>query len=512
MTRNVAIIISVSKYENKQTFSPLPACQRDSELILAIIHAANKYDDYLIIDDSPHSADAKGRLASKVSEWQSAQINEVFFYYSGHGLLHDGEFLFPFRNYHSADRYSTSLRNSELDTFLRSLSPSVAVKVIDACHAGTEYIKSESEIKEAMNSSMPSFNSLYFFYSSGKNQRSFVDGSYSYFTQSYASSLIAHEGSDIRYYDIINHIQGDRFPSGQKPFFVIQALATEVFCHVTTELAAAVKEKISACDPENPQDIPPSPDKEDLPREEAFAEDSPEEDGPLMARIRAVSGEYQTKEQAMNILDLVKSIVEQYQFASTIEQCYSRNLVLSESIPCLSSLRKVAKWLQDFGGDFFVSIAYDEEEYEVYEKVEYVDEPSEFTKKFLGTSGLFSPIKKKVKTEPVRKVRNIASGYSLPPGYSFACLHIILEPQYTALPKQDVYILPILSARKIRLFYKQETRKRVDFDSDIASDLNDWASSESFLAPSSHAEDLARDAMHDLERSIFSAIERAAEQ
>lgn len=512
MTRNVAIIISVSEYENEQVLSPLPACQRDSDLILAIIRAANKYDDYLLIDNSPYSFEAKQRLTNKISEWQGSQIGEVFFYYSGHGLLCDGEFLFPFRNYHSADKFSSSLRNNELDALLRSLSPSVAVKVIDACHSGTEYIKSEPEIKEAMNTSTPNFNNLYFFYSSGKEQRSYVDGSYSYFTQSYASSLITQEGRDIRYYDIINHIQGQRFPSGQKPFYVIQALATEVFCHVTTELTAAVKEKISACDPENPQNIPPSPDKEDLPRDEAFAEDSPEADGPLMARIRAVSGEYQTKEQAINILDLVKTIVEQYQFASTIEQCYRRNLVLSESIPHLSSLRKVAKWLQDFGEDFFASIAYEEEEYEGYEKVEYVDEPSEFTKKFLGTSSLFSPIKKKVKTEPVRKVRNVASGYSLPPGYSFACMHILLEPLYAALPKQDVYVLPILSARKIRLFYKQETRKKVDFDSDITSDLKDWASSESFLTPSSHAEDLARDAMRYLERSILSAIEIAAEQ
>lgn len=512
MTRNVAIIISVSEYENKQTFSPLPACQRDSELILAIINAANKYDDCLVIDDSPHSADAKGRLSSKISEWQSAQINEVFFYYSGHGLLHDGEFLFPFKNYHSADRYSTSLRNSELDAFLRSLSPSVAVKVIDACHAGTEYIKSESEIKEAMNTSMPSFNSLYFFYSSGKKQRSFVDGSYSYFTQSYASSLIAHEGSDIRYYDIINHIQSDRFPSGQKPFFVIQALATEVFCHVTTELTAAVKEKIPACNPDNSRDTTSSPEKEDLSREETLAEDRVEEECSLLTKIRAVSSEHQTKEQAMEILDNVKSIVEQYHFVPTIEQCYSRNIVLSESIPRLSSLRKVAKWLQDLGGDFFVSTAYDEEEYEVFEKVEYVEEPSKFAKVLLGTSSLFSPTKKKVKSEPVRKVRNIASGYSLPPGYSFACLHIILTPLHAVLPSQDIYVLPVLSARKIRLFYKQETRTRVDFDSETTSDLNDWASAESLLAPSGHAGDLARNAMRDLEQSILSAVEKAVEQ
>jgi hypothetical protein len=395
MAKSVAIIISVSEYENSQALSPLPACQQDSDLMHAIICAANKYDDFLILDNSPHSADAKCQLSNKISEWQKSQIDEVFFYYSGHGLLHDGEFLFPFSNYHPADKYSTTLRNNELDTFLRSLSPSVAVKVVDACHSGTEYIKSEPEIKEAMNTSIPGFRSLYFFYSCGKNQRSYVDRSYSYFTQGYASSFIAHEGSDIRYYDIINHIQGNQFPSRQKPFFVIQALATEVFCHVTSELTATVKEKISACDLDNPQNIPSSLEREDLPREEALAEDGAEEECPLVARIRAVSSECQSKDQAMNTLGRVKSIIEQYRLASPIEKCYSRNSVLSESIPRLSSLRKVAKWLQEFGSDFFVSIAYDEEEYEEYEKVEYAEEPSKFTKTLLGTSGLFSPTKKR---------------------------------------------------------------------------------------------------------------------
>jgi hypothetical protein len=97
-------------------------------------------------------------------------------------------------------------------------------------------------------------------------------------------------------------------------------------------------------------------------------------------------------------------------------------------------------------------------------------------------------------------------------GHSFACLHIILEPQYAALPRQDIYILPILSARKIRLFYKQETRTRVDFDSEVTSDLNDWASAESSLVPSSYPDDLARNAMRDLEQSILSTIERAVDQ
>ena len=73
-------------------------------------------------------------------------------------------------------------------------------------------------------------------------------------------------------------------------------------------------------------------------------------------------------------------------------------------------------------------------------------------------------------------------------------------------------MLPVLSARKIRLFYKQETRTRVDFDSEITSDLNDWASAESLLAPSGHADDLARNAMRDLEQSFFSAVEKAVDQ
>ena len=252
----------------------------------------------------------------------------------------------------------------------------------------------------------------------------------------------------------------------------------------------------------------------DLLREDALSEAGFElcTGSPLLQKIRAISNECQTKDQAVEMLADIKSIVEQHAFNSIIEQCYSRSLVSSESIPSLSSLRKVAKWLQDSKGDFFVSISYDEEEYEAFEKVEYVEEPSRLTKVLLGTSGMFSPIKKQIKKEPVLKARRIASGYSLPSGYPFACLHIILDPLYTALPGQDIYILPILSARKIRLFYKQETKMRVDFDSEISSDLNDWATAESMLAPSGHAGDLVSNAMRDLEQSILDAVAKAADQ
>ena len=72
-------------------------------------------------------------------------------------------FLFPFTNFHPASKCTTSLPNSQLDQMLRSRARSVAIRVIDACQAGTEYIKGSSEMNEAMNTSKDSFKSLYFF-------------------------------------------------------------------------------------------------------------------------------------------------------------------------------------------------------------------------------------------------------------------------------------------------------------------------------------------------------------
>lgn len=163
MASNAAIIISVSTYEHEQFMSHLPACQRDSDMMLRIIGGTGKYDKLLKLDNSPHSANALARLTEAIREWQELEIEEVFFYYSGHGILHEGEFLFPFTNFHPASKCTTSLPNSQLDQMLRSLAPSVAIKVIDACQAGTEYIKGSSEINEAMNTSKESFKSLYFF-------------------------------------------------------------------------------------------------------------------------------------------------------------------------------------------------------------------------------------------------------------------------------------------------------------------------------------------------------------
>jgi hypothetical protein len=514
MASNAAIIISVSTYEHEQFMSHLPACQRDSDMMLRIIQGTGKYDKLLKLDNSPHSANALARLTEAIREWQELEIEEVFFYYSGHGILHEGEFLFPFTNFHPASKCTTSLPNSQLDQMLRSLAPSVAIKVIDACQAGTEYIKGSSEINEAMNTSKESFKSLYFFYSSKNFQKSYVDESFSYFTQSFAKSLLLHEGSEIRYHDIISHIRDDRFPAGQIPLYITQSSATEVFCNVTTELAAFVKAALPLGGEEQSQVQVSLAEDKDLLREDALSEAGFElcTGSPLLQKIRTISNECQTKDQAVEMLADIKSMVEQHAFNSIIDQCYSRSLVSSESIPSLSSLRKVAKWLQDSKGNFFVSISYDEEEYEAFEKVEYVEEPSRLAKVLLGTSGMFSPIKKQIKKEPVLKVRRIASGYSLPSGYPFACLHIILDPLYTALPGQDIYIMPIFSARKIRLFYKQETRMRVDFDSEISSDLNDWATAESMLTPSGHAGDLVSNAMRDLEQSILDAVAKAADQ
>ncbi len=68
-------------------------------------------------------------------------LDEALFYFSGHGQSKDEEFYFALSDFEESRRNTTSLKNTELDVFLRALNPKLAVKIVDACNAGVQYIK-----------------------------------------------------------------------------------------------------------------------------------------------------------------------------------------------------------------------------------------------------------------------------------------------------------------------------------------------------------------------------------
>lgn len=230
--KNLAILIGVADYKYINKLSP---CDRDVELISSILDFSEKYQEILLLNNSPFGATAKDQIAEFIRQHQEDDINEIFIYYTGHGTRIRDDFLYLFADFDEHKLEQTSLRNSEFDAMLKSLQPKLTVKVIDACQAGTEYIKSNQELQMIFDkSSKESFNKAYFLFSSSSAESSIALQDFSVFTKSFAKSLLGFENQNVRYRDIMAYISDDiTVKKHQTPLFIQQADNTEVFMNVS---------------------------------------------------------------------------------------------------------------------------------------------------------------------------------------------------------------------------------------------------------------------------------------
>jgi Caspase domain len=240
---NIGIVIGVSDY---QKVSSLPGCRADAQSIKQLLDLSNKCDDILFISENTYSKDVKSQLTAFVKKHESNKINEVIFYFSGHGLFDENEFYYVLSDYTETKTKQTSLENSELDNLLKSLSANLTVKIVDACQAGTRYIKDPDVFRKYLKQSEQQFDKCYFFYSSQNNQSSYQSENISDFTSSFLNAFITRPNQDIRYKDLMDSISDD-FSSNlkQTPFFVFQGNYTETFGYITEDIAAALKRIIT---------------------------------------------------------------------------------------------------------------------------------------------------------------------------------------------------------------------------------------------------------------------------
>ncbi|MGL5940707.1 MAG: caspase family protein [Waterburya sp.] len=227
--KKIALLIGISNYQEE---NKLPACEADLSLMSEILRNTEKYDELAILDCRSESDKAKEKISSFIRKYQNQEVDEIFFYYTGHGMRYSEDFLFLFSDFTTSKLEQTSLRNSELDSMLKSLNPDLAVKVVDACHSGTEYIKSDQDLEVIFQkSSTESFQKTYFLFSSSKAEYSVALKDYSVFTKSFAKSLVNYTGNSIRYRDIMAYISDDlTVKQYQTPLFIQQANNTEIFC------------------------------------------------------------------------------------------------------------------------------------------------------------------------------------------------------------------------------------------------------------------------------------------
>jgi hypothetical protein len=83
------------------------------------------------ITENAAADDLKQRLRDTIEKVKSP--SELFFYFTGHGYVRDGELFHCATNFDGERPNETGLSTSELHTILRLADANLVVKVIDAC-------------------------------------------------------------------------------------------------------------------------------------------------------------------------------------------------------------------------------------------------------------------------------------------------------------------------------------------------------------------------------------------
>jgi len=221
----LGVFIGVSEYEDAN-YPPLPSCKSDLDSMCLVMDKIKKFTKIVKLQNEK-SAQIKSSLSSLISEYKDKNIEEFFFYFSGHGERIENEFFYVLNDFDSKKVNSTGLSESYLDGLIREANPRVYTKFSDACFSGTKYIKDSLENRKDIIQKQVEglgLDNVYYFFSSRENQSSYADKKgLSFFTDQIISSIISSE-REIKYVDLSGEL-ADAFKSEQyqqQPIFLMQ--------------------------------------------------------------------------------------------------------------------------------------------------------------------------------------------------------------------------------------------------------------------------------------------------
>lgn len=412
---NLAIIIGVSEYKDKR--NNLPGCANDASAIHNTVLKSEKFDSILLLTTNQDSAKVKEELTNFISSHKGQKIEELFFYYTGHGEFYSSEFYYILSDYDPLKRKQTSLQNTEVDTLIKTLTPSLVVKVIDACQSGTSYIKESDAISKYFDTSKLTFNKCYFLNSSLNSQSSFQDDEMSFFTKSFIESIKQHKTDEIRYKDIIDFIS-DEFESNgeQTPFFIIQAELTEKFCIINKQLREFLK-NVSA---------KPIPSTTGITKSQT-----------LVDLVKIEAKDYSSKEDALELLESIKTESSSIELDTSLNELYDIKVSVIEDVQNIPSRLSIGKWLKDNPDSFFARPTYKA----VYENTSDMISALTISSQFrLGSR------------EP-QNTKYELDGYDLKIDVPFKGLTILANAKFPNLNSYNLTIAFLVSKKAIRFFY-----------------------------------------------------------
>ena len=437
---NIAIVIGVSEYLDTQ--NNLPGCQKDAELIYNILNKTSKYSEILYLNEKQPSAKVKERITEFISNNTKNKIDELVFYYTGHGEFNNDEFYFLLSDYAQEKRKQTSLQNEEVDNLVKTLKPELVVKIIDACQSGKAYIKEANAISKYFQKTQDRFNKCYFLNSSLKDQSSFQSNDISDFTLSFVKSIKDHKTNEIRYKDIIDFIS-DEFENNanQTPFFVIQADYTEKFCSINESLKEYL-EKIDF----NP----------------ASVQKSQANELSLLDKIKKQSDGYLSKDQVIQILNDIRLEVDKYVCSEKIKDMYSLAITFSENYDMIIEKSTIGKWLDDNPHEYFAKSKWARAKKDQYNRFSPYH--------LVSGGGLLNPLEDMYET--------VRDGFDLEVEVPYKSIIFDLNSKYPNIDSYTGRVVYVISKRQIRFFYFITNYVIKNWDERQINKKIEWSSSE----------------------------------
>jgi uncharacterized caspase-like protein len=102
----IAVVIGIDRYENLDS---LPACENDANKMKEILTATGEYAEVVTLTKDTKTRSIKSSLRTFFNKYTEKEIDEVFFYFSGHGTYVSDGVLFCCSDFDPKYPSSTSL-------------------------------------------------------------------------------------------------------------------------------------------------------------------------------------------------------------------------------------------------------------------------------------------------------------------------------------------------------------------------------------------------------------------
>jgi len=435
---NIAIVISVSEYTDSQ--NNLLGCKKDADSIYNILNKTGKYDQILYLYEKLSSAKVKEKFTDFIGEHKTKKIDELFFYFTGHGEFQNEEFYYILSDYTPDKRKQTSLQNEEVDSLFKTLKPDLCIKVIDACQSGKAYIKESGVVAKYFQKTIDRYNRCYFLNSSLKDQSSFQSDVISDFTLSLIKSIKEHDTSEIRYKDIIDYIS-DEFEgnTSQTPFFIVQADYTEKFCLINEPL----KEYLENLDLSSVRDVK-----------------GKEEGVSLLEKVKKQASQYFTKEEAIQFINELRTEIEDFTLPDDLREIFELTILFQDNYDGIIQNNIIGKWLDDNPHEFFAKSSHIRER------------KDRFTNPFGRFSNVLGNIYNDAEYEWVR------NGFEIEVEVPYKTIVININSKFPNVDSYTCRIVYILSKRLIRFFYFITNFESKNWDERKLNFKIEWSSAE----------------------------------